>query len=166
MEGAIMDDIIIRGGTIVDGTGKPGFQGDIAVRGGRIRAIGDLSACTAKKELDAGGLVVAPGFIDVHTHGRSGYEFTDGDLEHLKTMCKDKLSEGVTSWLPTTLTLGNEALAKAVLYKANTPYMWNSLRLNAHCGLSTFIVNTESDADTKGYKQLKWWHDVVSYKFK
>ena len=60
----------------------------------------------------------------------------------------------------------NEALAKAVLYKANTPYMWNSLRLNAHCGLSTFIVNTESDADTKGYKQLKWWHDVVSYKFK
>ena len=60
----------------------------------------------------------------------------------------------------------NEALANAVLYKANTPYMWNSLRLNAHCGLSTFIVNTESDADTKGYKQLKWWHDVVSYKFK
>ena len=68
----------------------------------------------AGEVVDIAGKMLVPGFIDVHTHGRSGYEFTDGDLEHLKTMCKDKLSEGVTSWLPTTLTLGNEALAKAL----------------------------------------------------
>ena len=68
----------------------------------------------ADEVVDIAGKMLVPGFIDVHTHGRSGYEFTDGDLEHLKTMCKDKLSEGVTSWLPTTLTLGNEALAKAL----------------------------------------------------
>lgn len=68
----------------------------------------------ADTTVDIAGKMLVPGFIDVHTHGRSGYEFTDGDYEHLQTMCKDKLSEGVTSWLPTTLTLGNEALAKAL----------------------------------------------------
>ena len=68
----------------------------------------------ADEVCDLGGKMLVPGFIDVHTHGRSGYEFTDGDPEHLKTMCKDKLSEGVTSWLPTTLTLGNEALTAAL----------------------------------------------------
>ena len=68
----------------------------------------------ADTTVDIAGKMLVPGFIDVHTHGRSGYEFTDGNLDHLKTMCLDKLSEGVTSWLPTTLTLGNEALAKAL----------------------------------------------------
>lgn len=68
----------------------------------------------ADQTCDLNGMMLMPGFIDVHTHGRSGYEFTDGVLEHLNTMCIDKLSEGVTSWLPTTLTLGNEALAAAL----------------------------------------------------
>ena len=68
----------------------------------------------ADETVDIANKMLMPGFIDVHTHGRSGYEFTDGNLDHLKTMCKDKLSEGVTSWLPTTLTLGNEALANAL----------------------------------------------------
>ena len=68
----------------------------------------------ADETVDIGSKMLMPGFIDVHTHGRSGYEFTDGNLDHLKTMCKDKLSEGVTSWLPTTLTLGNDALAAAL----------------------------------------------------
>lgn len=79
----------------------------------QIFAPGDVLP-QANEVVDIAGKMLVPGFIDVHTHGRSGYEFTDGDLEHLKTMCKDKLSEGVTSWLPTTLTLGNEALAKAL----------------------------------------------------
>ena len=68
----------------------------------------------ADQVTDLKGMMLVPGFIDVHTHGRSGYEFTDGNGEHLAVMCKDKLSEGVTSWLPTTLTLGHEALAKAL----------------------------------------------------
>ena len=68
----------------------------------------------ADETVDIANKMLVPGFIDVHTHGRSGYEFTDGNLDHLKTMCLDKLSEGVTSWLPTTLTLGNEALSAAL----------------------------------------------------
>lgn len=61
-------DVIIRGGQIVDGTGNPWFDGDVAIRSGRIAAIGRLPAATAARTIEARGLAVAPGFIDLHTH--------------------------------------------------------------------------------------------------
>ena len=61
-------DVIIRNGKIIDGTGNSWFYGDIAVKNGRIAKIGQLGNASAKKEIDAKGLIVAPGFIDVHTH--------------------------------------------------------------------------------------------------
>lgn len=61
-------DLLIRNGRIVDGTGNPWFVGDVAIRGDKIVAVGRVPAGTAKKELDARGLVVAPGFIDMHSH--------------------------------------------------------------------------------------------------
>ena len=60
-------DLVIRGGTVVDGTGAPPFEADVAVDGDRVVQIGDVSK-TGKEEISARGLVVSPGFIDLHTH--------------------------------------------------------------------------------------------------
>jgi len=60
-------DLIIRGGTVVDGTGAAPRRADIAIRDGRIAAIGDVGA-SADQHIDAAGLIVTPGFVDVHTH--------------------------------------------------------------------------------------------------
>ncbi|HEY1226428.1 MAG TPA: D-aminoacylase [Ramlibacter sp.] len=61
-------DLLIRNAEIVDGTGAPRFAGDIGVRGDRIARIGDLAGSTGSTEIDLGGRVAAPGFIDAHTH--------------------------------------------------------------------------------------------------
>ena len=62
-----MHDLVIRGGTVVDGTGAPRFVADIAVDGGIITAVGQISA-SGREEIDASGKIVAPGFVDIHTH--------------------------------------------------------------------------------------------------
>jgi N-acyl-D-aspartate/D-glutamate deacylase len=63
-------DTIIRGGTIVDGSGLPSYKGDVAIEGKRIVAVGNLNGATAADIIDASGLVVAPGFINIHSHAR------------------------------------------------------------------------------------------------
>lgn len=70
-------DVVLRGGTLVDGSGAPGRPADVAVRDGKIVAIGDRLSGTT--ELDASGQVVAPGFIDIHTH-YDAQVFWDPDL--------------------------------------------------------------------------------------
>jgi N-acyl-D-aspartate/D-glutamate deacylase len=82
-------DLVIRHGKIVDGTGNPWYLGDVAVCGGRIVAVGRVPAGPAQRELDATGLVVAPGFIDMHSH--SDYLLLeDGNAQ-------SKIRQGVTT---------------------------------------------------------------------
>jgi len=61
-------DIHIKGGTIVDGTRVPRYQGDLWIKDGKIAQLGGRAVGSAKKTIDAGGLIVAPGFVDLHTH--------------------------------------------------------------------------------------------------
>jgi N-acyl-D-aspartate/D-glutamate deacylase len=82
-------DLVIRGGRVVDGTGNPWFTGDVAVTGGRIVAVGEVATGAARREIDAAGLVVAPGFIDMHSHSDWSL-FTDGDAQ-------SKIRQGVTT---------------------------------------------------------------------
>ena len=62
-----MRDLIIRNGTIVDGTGAAPYKGDIAIDGDRIVAVGDVTG-PARREIDAEGMIVTPGWVDIHTH--------------------------------------------------------------------------------------------------
>ena len=61
-------DVLIKNGTIVDGTRVPRFKGDLWIKDGRIAQIGGRALGKAAKEIDAEGLIVAPGFVDLHTH--------------------------------------------------------------------------------------------------
>ena len=62
-----MYDLIIRGGTVIDGTGKARTKADVAVKDGRIAAVGEISD-SADREIDATGKLVTPGWVDIHTH--------------------------------------------------------------------------------------------------
>ncbi len=62
-----MHDLLIRGGTIIDGTGAPSYSGDVAIKDGRITETGKIGGA-AKRTIDASGLLVAPGWVDIHTH--------------------------------------------------------------------------------------------------
>jgi hypothetical protein len=82
-------DFIISGARVVDGTGAPWFVADIGITGDRISAIGDLHNATAKKRIDAAGLVASPGFIDVQ--GQSEFNVL------VDNRAASKITQGVTT---------------------------------------------------------------------
>ena len=88
-----MTDLVIRNATVIDGTGAAGFAADVAIEGDRIKAVGEVAE-TGTREVDANGRVLAPGFVDVHTHD-------DGALLRYPGM-EFKLAQGCTS-----LVIGN-----------------------------------------------------------
>jgi N-acyl-D-amino-acid deacylase len=103
---ADMFDLIVVGGTIVDGLGNPGYRSDIGVIGETIDAIGDLSRSEARRVIDATGMTVAPGFIDTHTHSE-GALLTDPQHAY-------GLRQGIT-----TEFLGIDGMSYAPLSPAN-----------------------------------------------
>src|SRR4051812_11684220 len=83
-----MDDLLIRGGHLIDGTGAPGRDADLSVHAGRIVAVERRSPRPARRVIDARGQVVAPGLIDIHTHS----DFT----LPLNPRAESKIRQGVT----------------------------------------------------------------------
>jgi N-acyl-D-aspartate/D-glutamate deacylase len=82
-------DLLIRRGLVIDGTGRPGVIGDVAVASGRIAALGAALPGDAKKAIDAEGLAVAPGFIDIKTHSDS--------VLPINPKAESKVRQGVTT---------------------------------------------------------------------
>ena len=81
-------DIVIHGGGLIDGSGNPWFYGDVAIKDGRIASIGKISPEEGARAISAKGYVVAPGFIDMHTHSDQPI-VADGNAE-------SKVRQGVT----------------------------------------------------------------------
>ena len=95
-------DFIIRDALLIDGSGQPGRQGDLAVKGDRIVSIGDLTQSKGSREISARGLALAPGFVDTHTHDDRAL------LSDPLMACK--ISQGVT-----TVVTGNCGISLAPL---------------------------------------------------
>jgi N-acyl-D-amino-acid deacylase len=92
-------DLLIRNGRVLDGTGNPWFPADVAVRDGRIVAVGSLAGATASRVIDAAGKYVAPGFIDIHSHADDGSNARGGfrDEDPRRRAAPNLVSQGITT---------------------------------------------------------------------
>lgn len=126
-----MFDVLITGGTVVDGTGAPGFVADVGISGERIAALGDLSgsALSAARVIDSGGLIIAPGFIDTHAH-------SDGALL-IDPQHANGLRQGIT-----TEILGQDGLSYAPL--SSQDYLMYRRYLSGIYGLPPEDIETDS----------------------
>lgn len=84
-------DIVIRGGEVVDGSGAPAVRTDVGIRDGRIAALGDLTDAEGKRSITADGVLVTPGFIDLHSHADAG--LSDPHLAHAHNL----VAQGITT---------------------------------------------------------------------
>jgi N-acyl-D-amino-acid deacylase len=103
-----MTDWILRGGEVIDGTGRHRWRADVAIAGDRIAAVGSVDRAEGAREIDVSGKIVAPGFIDVHTHDDRALFATP----HMAA----KASQGVT-----TVVTGNCGISLAPLLLDQAP---------------------------------------------
>jgi N-acyl-D-aspartate/D-glutamate deacylase len=125
-------DLIIRGGSLIDGSGSPATKADIGIAGDHIVFIGSSAGRKAKREIDATGLVVAPGFIDPHTH-------TAGDLSDAKRSRNDAyLMQGVS-----TVVTGNDGDSPTAIGSALARWQQQGIGTNAALFIGQGTVRRE-----------------------
>lgn len=118
-------DVLVRGGEVIDGSKRPRFKADVGIRGGQIVAMGDLSGAQAERVIDASGKIVAPGFIDSHTH--------DDQALLLQPQMEFKVSQGVTA-----VVTGNCGISVAPLFPDSPMPAPLNLLSDAKTRFSTF----------------------------
>ena len=128
-------DTVIKNGTIVDGTKVPRYQADLGIKDGKVAEIGKISTSDAKKEIDASGQIVAPGFIDLHTH-------YDAQL-HWDPYCTIGSWHGVT-----TVTIGNCGFGFAPLRQQDADRAMLALSRTEAIPLEPMRVSMKVDWET------------------
>ena len=128
-------DLVITGGTLVDGTGARGRRADVAVKDGRIAAIGAIPPSAGKEAIDASGLMVAPGFIDVHTHADSVAE---------RPLAANFVRMGVTSIIAGNCGGSALDIGAALARIADTHVAVNFATLIGHNTVRSAVMGTEN----------------------
>lgn len=148
-------DIVIRNGRIVDGTGNPWFRGDVALRGDRIVAVGRVPE-RGKREIDAAGFVVAPGFVDMHSHS-DFLLLEDGNGE-------SKIRQGVTTEI---LGEGNSpGPYQGKLAPKNVTIAGETVRWNRLSGYFDAVEKAGISPNVATYVGLdNVWHSVMGESF-
>jgi len=136
-------DILITGGTIVDGTGAAGYEGDVAIREGRIAAIGDIPPASAAKVIDARGKYVVPGFIDLHTHSDRGI------LDEEGRKAQNYLTQGVTTMVTGNCGGGTFDVAEFYSKMEEQGVGTNIVHLVGHGTVRTAVMQDAARAPTE-----------------
>lgn len=144
-------DLLITGATVLDGTGSPGRRADVAIRNGRILSVGKVDRTDAKEVIDATGLTLAPGFIDVHTHADDIWE---------RPKAENFVRMGVTSIVAGNCGSSASDIAAAFDRAAQTPASVNFATLIGHNTVRRAVMGTANRPPSAGelqqMKALVW----------
>jgi N-acyl-D-amino-acid deacylase len=139
-----MHDLLIKDGNIVDGSGRKPFLGDIAIKDGRVAAVGKLGSEAARETIDAAGRMVAPGFVDIHTH-YDGQVTWDSDM-------KPSSQHGVT-----TVVMGNCGVGFAPVRPGSERWLIELME-----GVEDIPGAALSEGMTWGWETFPQYLDVLS----
>ena len=153
--------MIIRNGNVFQEDGSYRKM-DLYVENGRI--VSSEEEVSDKEEIDASGLKVLPGLVDIHSHGAVGHDFSDADVDGLKIILQYEKSQGITSYCPTSMTLPKEQLKKIFkgireaeksgdgatwrdrsLIRPKKELMWKDISANRILDFSKNVIRQQAD---------------------
>lgn len=150
-----MLDILIRGGSVVDGSGAPAYDADVAIEGERIVEVGELEGAAAERVIDASGKVVCPGFVDPHSH-------SDWSLL-ANPAAESTIRQGVTtevvgncgwSYAPVTARSLPQQLGRLRTFAYEGPVEWSSF--GEHLGFLSRLGHSPNLAWFVGHNAIRW----------